>query len=131
MAELLADVFSASECASAGVQTDVLSLDVFICVRCAFQLSALHGLLLTRTAALTALVAPAVELCSAGAEAHWLLHIALVADRPDCSSAAPAAYVDNLKAWATGTSMALIWAVMTAGKKLVARSVAMWYRILA
>jgi hypothetical protein len=78
VAELLAGVLPAPECATARVEADVLGFDVL--ARVALLLAALHGSLLARTAALSALVAPAVQLCSADAEAHWLLDVALVAD---------------------------------------------------
>ena len=71
---------SASEGASAGVQAYVLGFDVLMSVGGALLLPTLHGLLLTGTAALSALVTPAVELRSTRAETHRLLNVALVAD---------------------------------------------------
>jgi hypothetical protein len=77
---LLAGVLSTPERASAGVEADVLGLDIVVSVDGALLLAAFHGLLLAWTTALPALVASAVKLCSAGTEAHRLLDIALMAD---------------------------------------------------
>jgi hypothetical protein len=79
MAELLASVLSASKRAAASIEADMLGFNVLMCVRSAFLLATLQRLLLARTTTLSALMASTVKLCSAGTEAHGLLHVALMA----------------------------------------------------
>jgi hypothetical protein len=129
MAQLLTSVLSASEGPAACIDTDVLCLVVL--VRRPLVFPTLRSLLLSRAAVLAALVASAVELCSADSEAHRRLDMSLVTHRFDRCPAAPATNVHLLHTWSAISSVTLVGTMMTAREEFVARFIAVWDRVLA
>jgi len=130
MAQLLASVVAALELTSAHLDADVFSLVVFI-DSSTLLLSSLSSLFLSRAAPLSALVSTTVELSLANAEAQGMLDGSLVTNRLGCRSSTPAGHIDDLGAETTRARVAPLFARVTARKNLVARLLAVWYRILA
>jgi hypothetical protein len=133
MAQLLAVVATAFECASADPGAEVLSFDVSrpresLLALCRLPLG---GLLLAWAAVLSASVAATAEDCLASLEAQRALYLSLVAERGGCGSSTSASHINILDAGWAISKMAFSIAEMTTFQQLLTGLVAMWDRILA